>query len=379
MEKLVWAEVNLEVIAKNMQAIRSLVPGATQIMAVVKANAYGHGVIPVTKACLENGADSLAVAIAAEGVQLRKSGYAAPILVMGYTPPEQYQAVLEHGLMQAIFSLEQGRLLSQAAVSQGVRAKIHLKLDTGMGRIGFLDSQLEQIRALSQLPNLIIEGVFTHFAAADEADPSYTLAQLSLFAKLLGELKGLGIEPRFNHAANSAGIIRYPDAHFNLVRPGLMIYGMYPSTHVSREKVKLIPAMSLKTRVAFIKKVPKGTSISYGCTYRTPEEQVIATLPVGYADGYPRLLSNCGQVMIDGRLAPVVGRVCMDQTMINVTHLDTVKVGDEVVLFGHNRSGGLLPVEEVAEKVGTISYEMVCKVSYRVPRIYVNGKNKKVE
>jgi alanine racemase len=379
MERPVWAEVNLDAIANNVQAVRNWVPAATKIMAVVKANAYGHGVIPVAKACLQNGGESLAVAIAAEGVQLRKSGFAVPILVMGYTPPEQHPVVLEHNLRQAIFSLEQGKLLSQAAVSQRTQARIHLKVDTGMGRVGFLESQLDQIKAVSRLPGLIIDGIFTHFAVADEPDPSYTLAQLNLFNKLLVELKGMGIEPRFIHAANSAGIIQYPDAHFNLVRPGLMLYGMYPSTHISRERVKLTPAMSFKARVAFIKKVPKGTSISYGCTYQAPEERVIATLPLGYADGYPRLLSNCGQVLINGRLAPVVGRVCMDQTMVDVTHLDGIKVGDETVLFGYDGHGGLLPVEEVAEKVGTINYEMVCKVSYRVPRIYVYGNDKKVE
>ncbi|MDW7672991.1 MAG: alanine racemase [Bacillota bacterium] len=371
MVRPVWAEIDLSAIADNMQAIKSWVTPKTEIMAVVKANAYGHGAVEVARTCMANGASRLAVAIVAEGIELRNNGFSAPILVMGYTPPEQCQLLLDYNLTQTVFSLEQAKIISKLAAAAKKTIQIHLKVDTGMGRLGFLEHQLEELVSATKLPGLQVEGVFTHFATADEADKSYTLAQLNLFNRQLTELDKIGLKPPIVHAANSAGIIQYPDSHFNLVRPGLMLYGMYPSNQVDQNNVSIRPAMSFKAKVAHVKKVAKDTSISYGCTYQAPKNSVIATLPLGYADGYSRLLSNKGKVLINGHLARVVGRVCMDQIIVDVTQIPDVKVGAEVVLFGYSSEGHWLPIEEIAALAGTINYELVCKVSYRVPRIYI--------
>lgn len=371
MNRPVWAEVDLDAIAQNILTVKKWIGKDTNIMAVVKANAYGHGAIPVAATCLAHGVDSFAVSILAEGLELRQSGFQQPILIMGYTPPEGNQLLIENQLSQSIFSLEQAIALSQKAEQLGVKVAVHLKIDTGMGRVGFFAHQFTEILAVCQLPGLIVEGIFTHFAAADTTDSTYTKKQLSIFNQLINQLASEGIKPRHIHAANSAGIIQYPETHFNLVRAGLMLYGMYPSAEVKNQQLlQLKPAMTFKAKIAFIKNVKKGTSIGYGCTFTTERDGVIATLPLGYADGYSRHLSNCGKVLVNGKIAPVVGRVCMDQIMIDVTHLPEVKVGDEVILFGHDSKGTALPVEKIAQLAQTINYEIVCQVSYRVPRRY---------
>ncbi|WP_422392984.1 alanine racemase [Neomoorella humiferrea] len=366
----VWAEVDLEAIAHNVRAIKKILSPHTELMAVVKANAYGHGAVPVARTALANGVTWLGVATLDEALALREEGITAPLLILGYTPAEDAGRVVAADLSQTVFSREQARALDAAAAVAGTKARLHIKIDTGMGRLGFLPERaVEEVLAIAGLPNVLLEGIFTHFAAADAADKTYTLRQLQLFRKVVGELEEKGVTFPWCHAANSGAIIDLPETHFNLVRAGIILYGHYPSPEVDKKRIELRPAMALKTRVVLVKEVPAGTYISYGCTYRTPAPARIATLPVGYADGYSRLLSNRAEVLIRGRRAPVVGRVCMDQCMIDVSAIPDVRVGDEVVLFG-SQYGEVLSVEEVAAWMGTINYEILCLISGRVPRVY---------
>lgn len=346
-------------------------------MAVVKANAYGHGAVEVSRTLLANGADRLGVALLQEALELRQEGFAVPILILGFTPSHQLEAVVRANIAQTIFSYEQAWTLSRVAGELGKKARVHVKIDTGMGRLGFPadDQTVKTILRISRLPNLEIEGIFTHFATADEKDKTFTRYQFEQFQWVVEELKAQGLEIPLKHAANSAAIIDLPETHLDLVRPGISLYGIYPSPDVCKDRINLIPAMTFKTQIAFLKRVRPGTSISYGRTYVAKEERVIATLPLGYADGYSRALSNRGKVLVKGKKVPIVGRVCMDQTMIDVTEVSDVRVGDEVVLFG--REGReKLPVEEVAGQLGTIAYEVVCMVSSRVPRVYFRSRRK---
>lgn len=371
MERPVWAQVDLTAIAQNILSIKSWLEPSTEIMAVVKANAYGHGVEKVAQVCLEQQIDNFAVSILSEGIQLRQLGIGSSVLVMGYTPPEESKYIISHNLSQSVFSLAQATAIAREAKLLGKAARIHIKVDTGMGRVGFLPHQIEEILAVYRLSNLQVEGIFTHFAAADDQDHSYTNRQLATFNQIIDQLKSERVELGLIHAANSAGILQHRESQFNLVRPGLIIYGMYPSPHVAKAGLVLNPAMSFRSRIAFLKRVPAGTSISYSCTFHTKKESLIATLPLGYADGYPRLLSNRGHVLIKGQMAPIVGRICMDQVMVDVTNISQVKVGDVAVLFGYDEWGNILPIEQVAQWADTINYELVCKVSYRVPRRYL--------
>ncbi|MDN5345461.1 MAG: alanine racemase [Clostridia bacterium] len=366
----VWAEIDLDAIAYNVCAMKRLLAPQTEIMAVVKANAYGHGAVPVARTALANGVTWLGVATLDEALALRREGITAPLLILGYTPPEDAGRVVAAGISQTVFTLEQARCLSDAAQAAGTRARLHLKIDTGMGRLGFLpDQAVAAIPAIARMPHVSLEGIFTHFAAADAADKSYTRRQLSLFQRVITELEQQGITFPWRHAANSGAIIDLPETYFNLVRAGIILYGHYPSSEVQQGRLNLRPAMTLKTRIVLVKEVPAGTYISYGCTYRTTGPARIATLPVGYADGYSRLLSNRAEVLIRGRRASVIGRICMDQCMIDVTAVPEARAGDEVVLFGC-QGGKTLPVEEVAAWMGTINYEILCLVSGRVPRVY---------
>lgn len=368
----IWAEVGLGALRHNVGEVRRLVGRDTEIMAVVKANAYGHGLARTARAFLDYGATWLGVARAGEGQELRRAGIEAPILVLGYTPPEQYGIVLENGLRQAVYDLEPARLLSEEAGRRGLAARVHIKVDTGMSRLGFWFDEgiYRRILEVSLLPHMEVEGLFTHFATADEADKSYARRQLALFNELACRLGQEGIDIPYLHAANSAAVIDLPESHFNLVRPGIMLYGFYPSQQVRRERVDLRPALSLKARVGHVKPVPAGTRVSYGCTYTTPAPTVLATVPAGYADGYSRLLSNRAAVLVHGRRAPVVGTVCMDQIIVDVGGIPGVADGDEVVLFGR-QGDAVLPVEELAAIIGTINYEVICGLSARVPRVYI--------
>lgn len=368
----VWAEIDLRAIAHNIKEIRRVASPSAKVMAVVKANGYGHGAVEVSRTALANGADWLGVARVAEGVALREAGIEAPVLVLGYIPPEQSGEVVRHRLSQAVYTRDMALALDDAAAREGTRARVHFKVDTGMGRIGWVagPGAVREILELARLPHLEVEGIFTHFAAADAADKRYTLEQFQKFIEVVEELRKNGLEFPIRHAANSAAIMELPQTHLDMVRAGIVVYGLYPSDEVDRSRVDLHPAMSLKARVAYVKEVPAGFKVSYGCTYTTSRPTVIATLPLGYADGYSRLLSSRGEVLLHGRRAPVVGRVCMDQVMVDVGHIPGVKMGDEAVLIGR-QGDGEISADEVAARLGTINYEVVCMVSYRVPRIYV--------
>lgn len=371
MEEPIWAEINLAAIRHNIREVRRLAGPRREIMAVVKANGYGHGAVPVARAALEAGATRLAVARLCEALELRRAGIEAPVLIFGYVPPEQLPCALENKITLTVYRPDMAEQVAVAAESKGTRATVHLEVDTGMGRLGFPaeDEGAAEIQKVCLLPGLQVEGIYTHFAAADETDKSYTRWQFDRFLSLLRNLESRGISFPLRHCANSAAIIDFPESHLDLVRPGIMLYGLYPSAEVAKDRVALQPAMTLKARLAHVKKVEPGTKISYGCTYTAPAQTVVATLPIGYADGYPRLLSSRGQVIIRGQRAPVIGRVCMDQCMVDVGHIPGVQRDDPVIVFGQDKNNSL-PVEELAGWLGTINYEVVCWVGSRVPRIY---------
>ncbi|MEG6615044.1 alanine racemase [Peptococcaceae bacterium 1198_IL3148] len=366
----IWAEVDLSAIAHNVGEVRRVVKPQAKVMAVVKANGYGHGAVPVAKTALANGADCLAVARLGEALVLRKSGITGSILLLGYTPPEQYQELIANDLTQTVYTLPMARELNSAALKMGKQLTIHIKIDTGMGRLGFIpdENSLAEIEQIKQLPQLNVEGIFTHFAKADAWDKAYVNLQFERFTTFIDKLSQRGIKFKLRHAANSAAIIDHPDTHLDMVRAGIMMYGLYPSSEVNRDRVILKPAMALKTRVAHIKRLPAGNHISYGCRYCTEMETTIATLPLGYADGFTRMLKK-GEVLVAGQRAPVVGSICMDQCMVDLGSNQTVQTGDEVVVIGC-QGDCCIPVEELAEKLGTINYELVCMVATRVPRIY---------
>ena len=381
---LIWAEVDLSAIAHNVRELRRLARPQARVMAVVKANGYGHGAVEVARTAIASGAEWLGVARTAEGIHLRENGFDAPILVFGPTLPADAGLLAAFDLRQSITCLDAARAYSVAACAQGRRIKAHLKIDTGMGRLGLVPAALsgsasqdaagsELIReatAITKLPGIEAEGVFTHFAAADSAALSSARRQLEIFRDVLERLRSAGLEFPIRHAANSAGLIALPDAHLDLVRPGIAVYGLKPSDEIDLQGVDLRPAMALKARIIQVKRVPAGFSVSYGMTHRTPKPTTIATVPAGYADGLNRSLSNRGQMLVHGQRVPIVGRVCMDLTMLDVGAAPDVQVGDEAVIFGSQGQAGI-PADEVARALGTINYEIVCAVSGRVPRIYL--------
>jgi len=376
-----WAEINLDNIAHNIREIRRITNKNAEIMGVVKADAYGHGVMEVARTLLENGVTRLAVSMLDEAIQLRKQGINVPILILGYTDPIRANEIIENDVTQSVFSHELAQALSDEAVKQGRKVKIHIKIDTGMSRIGFLPgySAVKNVIEISRLPNIIIEGLFTHFATADEKNREFTISQFERFMSICYELQRIGIHIPVKHCANSAGIIEYPEMHLDMVRPGIIQFGMYPSEEVDKSKILLKPAMTLKANVILVKEVEKDTSISYGRIYTTSRTSRIATIPIGYADGYMRMLSNKGKVLIHGQYAPVVGRICMDQCMVDVTELtETVEVGDEVVLVGE-QGGNEITAEAVACSIGMINYELVCIVGKRIPRAFIkDGRISKI-
>ncbi len=367
----VWVEIELENIRHNLRELRKLVGKDTVLMVVVKANGYGHGAVEIAGLALNHGASYLGVALLEEGIQLRRAGLGAPILILSYTPEESAEAVVRFGLSQTVYTMDLARALSRAAVAQRKNARVHVKVDTGMGRIGLRPEDVVGfVREIIGLPGIRLEGVFTHFAAAEKEDKSYTNAQMDKFTRVLENLEDKGIYVPLVHAANSAAVIDLPSTYFNMVRVGLALYGLYPAQTPSL-RVNLKPAMAWKARISYLKTVPPGTSISYGCTYTTDREARIATLPLGYADGYRRALSNRAEVLVRGRRAKVVGSVCMDQMMVDVTDIPAVSMGDEVVLMG-KQGEEEISAEELAGLLGTINYEVVTTVGGRVPRLYLD-------
>jgi alanine racemase len=366
-ERSVWVEVDLGAISHNVKEIRKITGQNTKICAVVKADAYGHGTVAVARTVLQAGADRLAVAIMSEALELRRAGFRVPILVLGHTPTWQVPLVVDHGITQTIFSMDLAQALSSAAVAAGKTVNVHIKIDTGMGRIGIRPEDAGDFaEAVAALPGIRIEGVFSHFATSDSNDKSYTYEQYNQFMEALQHIEGKGIKIPIRHIANSAAILDLPEMHLDMVRPGIILYGLWPSDEVDHS-IELRPAMKFKAQVCFTKDMPVAAPISYGRAYFTDKPSKIATLPVGYADGWSRLLVGKVNVVVRGERAPLVGRVCMDQCMIDVTHIPGVATGDEVLLFG----GADLPVEEVAGYMGTINYEIICMVGKRVPRLYV--------
>ncbi len=365
-----WAEINLDHLSHNINQFKTQIDPAIRIMAVVKADGYGHGAVAIAKTALQAGASSLAVAFVEEGIELRKAGLDVPILILGYTDPVQFPLLVQYMLTPTVFGLDTALEFSELAAGHQVTLPLHLKIDTGMGRVGLLPAEVVEVAArISRLPGLKIEGCFTHFAAAEDTDGSYTEEQQLLFNRLIDRCRESGIIFPLIHAANSAAAINHPTARYNLIRLGLAMYGCYPAPGLKEKGVDLRAVLTLKSKVILVKKVPAGSAISYGCTYHTKEEALIATIPIGYADGYSRLLSNKSHVLVRGCRAKVIGTVCMDQLMIDVSHIPGVCLNDEVILYGR-QGNEQVSIEEAAGLIGTINYELLCSVDKRVPRYY---------
>lgn len=367
-----WTEIDLSNLEHNYRALRAMLPQGCRFLGVVKADAYGHGAVQVARRLETLGAEYLAVACLDEALELRQAGITTPILILGYTPTERAEALLDNGITQTVYDVEMARALSDAAAAAGKTLKIHVKADTGMSRLGWLcggEDQSAAVEAIAQvcaLPGLEAEGIYTHFANAD-GDEDYTMLQFTRFLDLLEALKERGITFAIRHCAASAAALKFPCTHLDMVRPGIALYGHYPDPSCEGlDGPGLRPVMTLKTRVASVKAVPAGTPVSYGCTYVLDRETKLAALTIGYADGLPRLCSDKLEVLIGGQRAPVVGRICMDMCMADVTGLD-VAPGDEVEVFGEH-----LPIEDVAALAGTIQYELLCAVSPRVHRAYLD-------
>jgi alanine racemase len=327
--------------------------------------------VEVARACLQEGASYLGVATPNEAVALREAGINAQILVLGYIPEECAELMVENRIEATVFNLDTAQALSQAASSSDGEVRLHLKIDTGMGRLGFKpdSSALELIGEISRLPGIVLQGIFSHLANADHADKSFAKQQVEVFKRFVFKLEESGVSIPLKHLANSAAIMDMPEAHFNMVRAGITIYGLYPSSQVDKAQLNLIPAMRLKSRISYVKTISAGQSVSYGRTYISQQETRVATVSIGYADGYSRLLSNRGWATIGGRKVPLIGTVCMDQCMFDVSGVENVQVGDEIILFGRPEDG--VTADDLADTIGTINYEIVCAPSSRVDRIYI--------
>ncbi|NSG41301.1 alanine racemase [Blautia obeum] len=373
----VKAVVSLDAIAHNFAEMKKNIAKGTKIVAVIKADGYGHGAEAIAR--LIEDYDYIwgfAVATPEEALQLRTFGVKKPILILGIVFEEYFTQMIAKEIRLTVCTYEMAQKLSEEAQRQGRDVHIHIGLDTGMSRIGFADRQesVEEIKKISQLPNLKIEGMFTHFARADETDRSPAIDQLNRYLNFAKLLEDAGIQIPMKHCSNSAGIIRVPEANLNAVRAGITIYGIYPSHEVERDIVKLIPAMELKSHISYIKTVEPGAAFSYGGTFTAKKEMKVATIPVGYADGYPRSLSNKGWVLIHGKKAPILGRVCMDQFMVDITKIPDAKTGDEVTLIGKDGKE-FISIEKFGDLSGRFSYEFACDISKRVPRVYIkDGK-----
>ncbi|KLU65093.1 alanine racemase [Desulfosporosinus acididurans] len=364
----VWAEVNLQALKENYYKLQTYTQ--SEMMPIVKADAYGHGAIPVVETLMSCGAKRFGVAILEEALELKASFPELDVMVIGAPESDQWEDFVKEDIIPSIFHLSQARALSEAAVKFNRRARLHLKIDTGMGRIGFRDTDISEIMKVAALPNLFIEGIFTHFATSDQKDLTFARQQLKRFQLLYEKLKGAGLKIPIRHAANTAAILQFPEAHFEFVRPGIGMYGLVPSSQVGGN-VGLEPVMSWKAKVSHVKIIKTGETVSYGRTFQAAYPTTVATIPLGYADGLRRALSNCGEMLVHGRRSTIIGRVCMDQTMLEVTKIQGVKVGDVVTILGKD-GYEQITATEMAEWLGTISYEVVCGISKRVPRIYLD-------
>ena len=356
-----WVEVSLDAISHNIGLIKAALNPGVLVMAAVKADAYGHGAPDVARVMLHSGVDVLGVACPDEAYQLRKSGITAPIISLGYFPIESAVDIVSHDITPAVFDFSMAKAISNASLRLGKTSKIHVKVDTGMGRVGFqCNNAVDAILDIAKMPNIEIEGIFSHLACADDENDTFSSLQFERFTEILVQLKKNGLIPPLNHMANSAATLKYPHMQLDMVRAGIATFGFNPGFK---------PAMQLKTVISHIKDVPAGTPISYGGDYITPHPAVIATIPIGYADGYSRRLSGKAVVLVGGKKVPVVGKICMDQCMIDVTNVNNLSIGDEVVLFGTDGENHI-PVEEVAAWADTINYEILSIIGRRVPRVY---------
>lgn len=384
MVKRTWAEISLNAIEHNYNVIRNKVADDTKVCCVIKADGYGHGAVELSQIYEKLGADFFAVSNIDEGIEIRKSGSKLPIVILGYTPVSEAENLAEYDISQAVFSLEYAKELSEKCVEEDCICKMHIKVDSGMSRIGFMcqefprdEYSIEEICEACCLPNLEVEGLFTHFCVSDEdaEGREFTNKQYENFIHVRNSLKKRGVDISVVHCSNSGAIEDYPETCCDMVRAGIILYGLAPSSKLA-DRLDLVPAMTLKTVVAFVKEVQKGATISYGRTFTADRKMKIATVPIGYADGFIRQNAKDGYMMVNGKKAKIVGRICMDQTMLDVTDIEDVKTGDEVVVFGTGENGEPT-ADSLAENTGTINYETVCLVGKRVPRIYI--KDGKIE
>lgn len=370
------AEINLDALEHNVKEIRSATGDNAKLMCVVKTNAYGHGAATLARELVKMGADSFAVATLDEGIELRNHGITQPILVLGFVAKEQYEDMIRYHIMPSVFTYSMAKDIDAVAESMNEIADIHIKIDTGMSRIGFKSEPLtvQRIVMMNSLrKNLRIQGIFTHFACADCGDDTMTGEQLQQFNMVINELEACGVHIPLKHCANSAAIIRYPELSMNMVRAGIILYGLYPSEEVTKSVLHLQPVMKLKSHVIYIKTVEPGTPVGYGATFVCQRKTKIATVSIGYGDGYPRALSNKGRVLIDSQSYPIIGRICMDQLMVDITDAEgEIRQGDEVVLVG-SQGSEYISVEEASSANDSFNYEFVCNINRRVPRVYIRG------
>ncbi|AKA69113.1 alanine racemase [Clostridium scatologenes] len=376
----VWVEIDLDNLAYNMKNIRDK-SMTKEIFGIVKADAYGHGSLEVSKVLLKNGATRLSVAVLSEGIELRKKGITCPINILGVTPETLFSDIIDYDLEPVVFSYNYAKSLSECAKNKNKTVRVHLAVDTGMGRIGFLPTKasVEEAAKISKLSNIKIEGIFSHFSTADEKDKKYSYLQFNKYKLFISELEEKGLNIEIKDICNSAAIMEMPEAYCDGVRPGIILYGYYPSDEVDKSKLDIKPVMTWKANIVHLKVLNEGQYVGYGRKFKTERKSIIATLPVGYADGYTRMLSGKAKVIINGKFAPVVGNICMDQCMVDVTDIEDVKIGDEVILMGR-QNNSKFDADDMAKILGTIKNEVLCMVSKRVPRVYIeNGQIVKVK
>lgn len=364
-----YAKVSLDAINRNFDELRNSIDKNVKTMAVVKADAYGHGSVEVAK-ILKNKADYFAVATLSEGIELRDEGITNPILILGYTSPLEYEQLLSYGIIPTLYNTDEAVLLNEVAKKAGTKAAVHIAVDTGMSRIGFSDDEkgAEAVKEISLLSNILIEGIFSHYATADEADKTFALNQTQRFDRFTDLVEKKGVSIPVKHICNSAATIDL-DRHYNIVRLGIALYGLYPSDCVDKSKVRLTPAMEVISHVIHVKEIEKGTGVGYGQIYTAPEKRTIATVAIGYADGFFRCLTGKGYVLINGKRAPLAGKVCMDQIMVDITDIDGVQVGDKVIILGKSENEEIT-AEEFGEMANSFSYEVICTFMPRIKRIY---------
>ncbi len=370
-----WAEIDLDAIAYNTRNIKQLI-GHKDLIAVVKANCYGHGVIDIIPTLLENGVSRFAVAMISEALEIRENNITAPVMILGFTPLYLGEELINNDIVQTVYDLDYARELSKIALSLNKKAKIHIAMDTGMGRIGFLPNEksIDDITEIYSLEGIDVVGIFTHFSTSDEKDKEYSHQQFTKMMSVMDELEKRGVDIPLKHEANSGAIIDLPSTYLDAVRAGIILYGYYPSDEVNKSNLALKPALTLKATITNVKTLEKDMYISYGRTFKTSDKTVVATIPVGYADGYIRKLGENGKVIIKDQFAPIIGRICMDQFMIDVTNIPDVKIGDEVILLGE-KNNLKYNADDIAEKLGTINYEVTCMLKSRLPRVYIKNKH----